>query len=130
MKVTLYSSSSCTSCRKARKWLEENNIPFTERNIFKQPLTEDEIKDILRLTEDGTEEIISTRSKVFTDMHIRLDDLKLGQLVALIQEKPAILKRPIMMDDRRRTQHKRKPSLTYLLRPKSPRESTPQFSSA
>lgn len=101
MKVTLYSSSSCTSCRKARKWLEENNIPFTERNIFKQPLTEDEIKDILRLTEDGTEEIISTRSKVFTDMHIRLDDLKLGQLVALIQERPAILKRPIMMDDRR-----------------------------
>lgn len=95
MKVTLYSSSSCTSCRKARKWLEENNIPFTERNIFKQPLTEDEIKDILRLTEDGTEEIISTRSKVFTDMHIRLDDLKLGQLVALIQERPAILKRPI-----------------------------------
>ena len=26
--VTLYTSPSCTSCRKARAWLEEHNIPF------------------------------------------------------------------------------------------------------
>ena len=63
--VTLYTSPSCTSCRKARAWLEEHNIAYTERNIFSEPLTIDEIKNILRMTEDGTEEIISTRSKAF-----------------------------------------------------------------
>lgn len=63
--VTLYTSPSCTSCRKARAWLEEHEIPFVERNIFSEPLSIDEIKQILRMTEDGTDEIISTRSKVF-----------------------------------------------------------------
>ena len=58
--VTLYTSPSCTSCRKARAWLEEHTIAYTERNIFSEPLTIDEIKNILRMTEDGTEEIIST----------------------------------------------------------------------
>lgn len=61
--VTLYTSPSCTSCRKARAWLEEHEIPFEERNIFSEPLSIDEIKQILRMTEDGTDEIISTRSK-------------------------------------------------------------------
>ena len=45
--VTLYTSPSCTSCRKARAWLEEHNIAYTERNIFSEPLTIDEIKNIL-----------------------------------------------------------------------------------
>lgn len=101
MVVTLYSSSSCTSCRKARSWLVEHDIEFVERNIFKQPLSKEEIKGILRLTEEGTEEIISTRSKVFTDLKIKIDDLTLSALVDLIQANPAILKRPIMLDDRR-----------------------------
>jgi regulatory protein spx len=28
--VDLYVSPSCTSCRKARAWLEEHDIPFKE----------------------------------------------------------------------------------------------------
>jgi len=52
--VTLYTAPSCTSCRKARAWLEEHNIPFKERNIFSEPLTIEEIKEIFRMTEDGT----------------------------------------------------------------------------
>lgn len=99
--VTLYTSPSCTSCRKARAWLEENAIPYTERNVFKQPLTRDEIKAILRMTEDGTEEIISTRSKLFSELGVALDDLPLGQLIEMIQQEPALLKRPLMIDDKR-----------------------------
>ncbi|MDC9214043.1 glutaredoxin domain-containing protein, partial [Clostridioides difficile] len=46
--VTLYTSPSCTSCRKARAWLEEHDIPYKERNIFSEPLSLDEIREILR----------------------------------------------------------------------------------
>ena len=99
--VTLYTSPSCTSCRKARAWLEENAIPYKERNVFKEPLTRDEIKNILRMTEDGTEEIISTRSKLFSELDISLDDLSLGELIEMIQKQPALLKRPLMIDEKR-----------------------------
>lgn len=99
--VTLYTSPSCTSCRKARAWLEEHNIPFEERNIFSNPLNVDEIKQILQMTEDGTEEIISKRSKIFQDLDINLDELPLQKLYTLIQKNPGLLKRPIMMDSKR-----------------------------
>ncbi len=42
--VILYTSPSCTSCRKAKAWLKEHRIDFTERNIFSEPLSAEEIK--------------------------------------------------------------------------------------
>lgn len=99
--VTLYTSPSCTSCRKARTWLKEHNIPFSERNIFSEPLNINEIKQILQMTEDGTEEIISKRSKVYQDLNVDLDDLPLKTLFDLIQKNPGLLRRPIIMDEKR-----------------------------
>ncbi|WP_111875481.1 transcriptional regulator SpxA [Aerococcus tenax] len=99
--VKLYTSPSCTSCRKARAWLEEHNIAYVERNIFQEPLSRDEIKEILRMTEDGTEEIISTRSKAFQELHIDLNEISLNELFDLIQENPVLLRRPIIMDEKR-----------------------------
>ncbi|MFL2081562.1 transcriptional regulator SpxA [Latilactobacillus sakei] len=99
--VTLYTSPSCTSCRKARAWLKEHNIPFKERNIFSEPLNKNEIKTILRMTEDGTEEIISTRSKIFQQLNIKIDDLSVNELLDLVQENPGLLRRPIILDEKR-----------------------------
>lgn len=84
--VKLYTSPSCTSCRKAKAWLEKHEIPYVERNIFSEPLTVEEIKEILRMTETGTDEIISTRSKVFQKLNINLETLPLQDLYELIQK--------------------------------------------
>lgn len=99
--VDLYVSPSCTSCRKARAWLEKHNIPLKERNIFSEPLTKKELLKILRMTENGTEEIISTRSRAFQQLRINLDDLSIDQLLDLVEKNPSLLRRPIIMDDRR-----------------------------
>jgi regulatory protein spx len=99
--VTLYLTPSCTSCRKARAWLEEHGIEYTERNILMEPLTIDEIKSILRLTEDGTEEIISKNSNTYKELNVDIDSLPLKQLYQLIMENPKMLRRPIMLDEKR-----------------------------
>jgi regulatory protein spx len=99
--VTLYTSPSCTSCRKAKQWLDEHNIEYEERNVNKDPLTREEVKHILRMTEDGTEEVISTRSKIFTKLKLKPEDMSLDQLIDLIVEYPALLKRPIIIDEKR-----------------------------
>ena len=72
--LNLYTSPSCTSCRKAKAWLKEHDISFKERNIFANPLNKEEIMQVLRMTENGTEEIISTRSRTFQNLKINLDD--------------------------------------------------------
>ena len=63
--IILYTSPGCASCRKAKQWLKENDMYFVEKNIFTTLLKEDEIKYLLQRSENGTEDIISTRSKAF-----------------------------------------------------------------
>ncbi|KAF0334205.1 transcriptional regulator SpxA [Pediococcus acidilactici] len=99
--VNLYTSPSCTSCRKAKAWLEEHGIQYKERNIFSEPLSAAEIKQVLQLTENGTGEIVSRRSKVFQELDVDLDDLSLKQLIDLIEKNPGLLRRPILVDDKR-----------------------------
>jgi regulatory protein spx len=99
--VTLYITPSCTSCRKARAWLEEHQIEYGERNIISDPLNAEEIKSILRLTEDGTEEIISTNSKTYQQLNVDIDSLPLKELYELIIENPLMLRRPIIVDHKR-----------------------------
>lgn len=53
------------------------------------------------MTEDGTEEIISTRSKVFQELEVDLEDMPLQDLFDLVQKNPGLLRRPIMLDEKR-----------------------------
>jgi regulatory protein spx len=99
--VTLFTTPSCASCRKAKAWLEEHQIDYMERNIISNPLTVDEIKSILRLTEEGTSEIISTNSKVFKELNVNIESLPLNELYKLIIEHPTMVRRPIILDEKR-----------------------------
>jgi regulatory protein spx len=99
--ITLYLSPSCTSCRRAKAWFEEHQIPYKERNILSEKLSVDEIKNILRFTEDGTDEIISTKSKTFQMLNVNIDSLSLRELYKLISENPGILRKPLILDEKR-----------------------------
>lgn len=101
MMVTFYTTPGCLSSRKAKAWLTKHNITFKERNILIEKLTVDEIKAIVRMTEDGLDEIISTRSQYYKDKNIDLEKLSIQTLFMMIREEPAILRTPIMMDQKR-----------------------------
>jgi len=99
--MKFYYSPSCASCRKARNWLENNNVPYIERNIIRNPLKMNELKEILSMTEDGTSEITSTRSRAYEQYRGTFDDLSVSEFLEVVQEHPSLLRRPIMMDDKR-----------------------------
>ena len=99
--VTLFLSPSCTSCRKARAWLNRHDVVFQEHNIMTSPLSRDELLKILSYTENGTEDIISTRSEVFQKLDIDVDELSVSELINLISKNPSLLRRPIIMDNKR-----------------------------
>ena len=53
------------------------------------------------MTEDGTDEIISTRSKVFQKLDVNIEQLPMQDLFELIQKNPGLLRRPIILDEKR-----------------------------
>ncbi|WP_102026255.1 transcriptional regulator Spx [Salirhabdus sp. Marseille-P4669] len=100
MKVTLFGSPSL-STRKAKEWLRNHEIAFVERDIKKYPITANELQNILRLTEYGTDEIIATRSKIYKELAIDFDSLSLNELLQLFQQYPGLLRNPIIIDEKR-----------------------------
>ena len=44
--IKIYTSPSCSSCRKVKKWFDEQNIPYEEKNIFSSVLNENDLKEI------------------------------------------------------------------------------------
>ena len=84
--IKIYTSPSCSSCRKVKKWFEEQNIPYEEKNIFSSVLNENDLKEILNKSENGTDDIISGRSKIMKDKNIDINDMKISELITFIKE--------------------------------------------
>ena len=99
--IRIYTAPSCASCRKVKSWLNENQIPYVEKNIFSTLLKESELRELLERSENGTDDIISKRSKIIKENDIDIDSMKINDLIKFIQENPSVLKRPIMIDERR-----------------------------
>lgn len=97
--IVVYTSPGCASCRKVKQWLKERSIPFIEKNLFKTLLNDNEIKLLLMRSENGTDDIISKRSKIIQEQDIDLDNMTLNELVQFVKNNPSVLKRPIIVSD-------------------------------
>jgi regulatory protein spx len=99
--ITVYTVSSCTSCKKAKNWLNEHKLAYREQRLTKEPLTRDEIISILTKTENGVESIISAKNRYVKELDCEIDELSMSELIDLIEENPRVLKSPIIVDDKR-----------------------------
>ena len=99
--IKIYTSPSCSSCRKAKDFFKKEEIPYQEKNIFVATLNDEELKDMLTKSENGTEDIISTRSKIIKEKNVDVESMTIKELITFIRENPSVLKRPIMVDDRK-----------------------------
>lgn len=98
--IVVYTSPGCASCRKVKQWLNQRGLKYIEKNIFTAVLNEGEIKHLLMRSENGTEDIISKRSKVIQESNVDIEELSLKELVLFIQNNPSVLKRPIILNER------------------------------
>lgn len=99
--VTIYTSQNCLSSKKAKAWLENNNIEYVERKVFNEKLTIEEVKLIVAKTDEGLDEIISTRSKLYKKLDFDLETISIQRLFKEISENPHYLKSPIIIDEKR-----------------------------
>lgn len=97
--IQIYTTPSCGSCRKAKKWFKDRNIPYVEKNIFSVKLSKSDIQSILALTENGVSDIISTRSKVFMESDLDIESMTMSELYEFIIENPSVLRRPLILSD-------------------------------
>lgn len=99
--VNLYYHTNDPSKRKAVKWLSGHGIEIHMRNLEKEPLTITEIQQLFALSLNGTDDLISKRSRETKKLKMDRDTVTINELTAAIQTSPHILKNPIIFNDRK-----------------------------
>ena len=64
MEITYYGYPKCSTCRKAKKWLEVNELNFNEVNIAETPPTEVELREIIAASGLEIKKFFNTSGKV------------------------------------------------------------------
>lgn len=99
-KIKLFFMQSCTSSRKARKYLEDNEVDYEEIYMTKQSIKWDQFVEILAYTDNGVFDMISKLSapyKTLSNAGIDFDDLTLTELHEIIVQYPRIVKSLIVI---------------------------------
>jgi regulatory protein spx len=99
--IKIYTVPSCSSCKKAKDWLRRHRLDFQEINLLTARITKEDFLEILALTERGTVDIISRRSRAYQRLKIDFDTITMNELVQLFEENRTLLRRPLIVDDRR-----------------------------
>ena len=91
----------CTTCQKARKWLEANGISYTERNIKEQNPTAEELKQWHKASGLPLKRFFNTSGILYRDMGLKdkLKDMTEEEQICLLSSDGMLVKRPIAVTD-------------------------------
>lgn len=96
--MVLYHWARCSTCREARRQLSERGIKAQERDLFAEPLSEGELKD-LAAGAGGLKVLASTASPAFRARGLALGEWSDPELRSAMLRDPHLLKRPILRRD-------------------------------
>ncbi|MGT2812621.1 transcriptional regulator Spx [Streptococcus minor] len=99
--IKIYTVSSCTSCKKAKNWLNAHQLTYNEHNLGKESITKQEILDILTKTENGVASIVSSKNRYAKSLECDIEELSVNEVIDIITANPRILKSPILIDEKR-----------------------------
>ena len=99
--IKIYTVSSCTSCKKAKNWLNAHQLTYNEHNLGKEAITKEEILDILMKTENGVASIVSSKNRYAKSLDCDIEELSVNEVIDIITANPRILKSQILIDEKR-----------------------------
>lgn len=105
MAVTFYAYPKCGTCRKAKKWLEENNVDFNEIHIVENPPSKQELKELYEKSGLELKKFFNTSGKKYRELGLK-DRLKTAtedEMLELLASDGMLIKRPIVTDGKQVT---------------------------
>ncbi|MBR5345794.1 MAG: arsenate reductase family protein [Clostridia bacterium] len=92
--------AKCTTCQKARKWLEDHQIPFEERPIKEQNPTADELKAWQQKSGLPLRRFFNTSGMLYRELKLteRLPKMGEDEQIALLASDGMLVKRPILVN--------------------------------
>ena len=90
----------CTTCQKARKWLDDNKVQYEFRDIKEQNPTLEELKEWYEQSQLPLKKFFNTSGLLYKELGLKekLPDMKEQDQLELLATNGMLVKRPIIVN--------------------------------
>ena len=90
----------CSTCQKARKWLEENHLEFTERHIVEENPSYEELKEWYAESGLPLKKFFNTSGILYKEMQLKdkLPTMSEEEQLKLLATNGMLVKRPLIVN--------------------------------
>lgn len=102
MKNILIEYPKCSTCKKAKKWLEENKIDFVERNIVTETPTAKELTEWIKISGQEIKKWFNTSGLKYKELNLKENLLVMTdkQKIELLASDGMLIKRPLLISEK------------------------------
>ncbi|NJP38299.1 Spx/MgsR family RNA polymerase-binding regulatory protein [Alkalicoccus luteus] len=97
MSMTFYHYPKCTTCKKAKKWLEGEGVELEEVHIAENPPSKDELKQLHEQSGLPLKRFFNTSGQKYRELGLKdkLSDMSEEEQLELLASDGMLIKRPI-----------------------------------
>lgn len=102
MPVKAYLYDKCGTCRKAKQWLNNKNVPFNEIPIIDAPPTKEELRKIWQASGLDLRKLFNTSGQFYRELELKdkLPQMSEEAMLELLASNGKLIKRPLITDDK------------------------------
>ena len=91
--------TKCTTCKKAKKFLQENNIEFNNRDITIENPTIEELEEWINLSGLEVKKFFNTSGVLYREMKLKdkIKDMSKEEMIKLLATDGKLVKRPLLI---------------------------------
>ena len=91
----------CGTCRKAIKWLQENNIDFIPRDIVTEKPSKEELASWIRMSGLPVQKFFNTSGQIYKERNLKeiVKTASEEELIELLASEGKLVKRPVFVND-------------------------------
>lgn len=92
----------CSTCQKAKKWLDDNGIDYTLRDIVLETPTIEELTKWINESEFDIKKFFNTSGMKYRELGLKdkLDSMSFDEKVKLLSSDGMLIKRPLLIGDK------------------------------
>ena len=96
-KIIFYSYSKCSTCRKASKWLDQEDFKYEFKDIVKEPPLPKYLTLALTQYSDEKKRIFNTRGKSFKSIDLDIFSSTNKEIIQILINDGKLIKRPFLV---------------------------------
>lgn len=91
----------CSTCRKAKKWLDDHNIEYESRHIIEDNPTASELREWWEISELPLKRFFNTSGMKYRELKLKdkLPDMSEDEQLDLLATDGMLVKRPVLVND-------------------------------